>query len=362
MEIAFYILSSLCVLGGILPQINNQHWVFRIFDFGKVQLAFIQTLVIGLGFLFIKNYTNFFWITQSINILLVGYHTYILRRYTPLYRLKRNPKEADKASDLISILSINVYQFNTEYQLLLNLIREQKPQMLLTLESNKDWENALSEIENDYPYTKKVAQENTYGIHLYSKLPFEKILVNYFVADDLPSIEAVIKTPEGLTFTLFGVHPPPPSPTEEPNSKERDGELLCIAKRINEIKTPVVVVGDFNNVAWAKSSILFKKTSGLLDPRIGRGFISTFHAKYKLLRFPIDLFFHSERIQVDTFKTLAPINSDHLPLYCEFFITEENHRTEEVYAKLESDEKEEVEEMIHDGKHEISSRPSVATE
>lgn len=345
-----------------MPLINNQHWVFRMFDFGKVQLTFIQIFVIAAGFFLIKEYDTIFWLTQSVNFLFVGYHTFILRRYTPLYRLKRNPKTVDKASDLISILSINVYQFNTKYQLLVDLVQEIKPQMLLTLESNKDWENGLAEIEKDYPFCKKVAQENTYGMHLYSKLPFENIKVNYFVADDLPSIEAVVKTPEGLTFTLFGLHPPPPSPTEEPNSKERDGDLLSVAKRVKETENPVIVVGDFNNVAWAKSSILFKKTSGLLDPRIGRGFVSTFHAKYKFLRIPIDLFFHSERVQVDAFKTLRPINSDHLPLYCQFFITKSNHRSEEVYSKLKSDEKEEVEEMIKKGKHEMSNRPTIATE
>lgn len=361
MQITFFILISLCLVAGILPHINHQHWVFRIFDFGKVQLTAIHAGVTVFGFLSIKNYSNPFWAIQIISFIFICYHFYVLRRYTPLYRLKRSPKSAKKASSLLSILSVNVYQFNTKYHLLLDLIKESKPQLVLTLESNKAWENALNEIEKDYPYSKKVAQENTYGMHLYSKLPFEKIQVNYFIADDLPSIEAVVKTPEGLTFTLFGVHPPPPSPTEEPNSKERDGDLLSTAKRAKKTKNPVVVVGDFNNVAWAKSSILFKKTSGLLDPRIGRGFVSTFHAKYKLFRFPIDLFFHSENIQVETFKTLAPINSDHLPLYSTFFITQENHRTEEVFGELENEEKKEVDEMIEDGKHEMSNRPRVAT-
>jgi hypothetical protein len=46
------------------------------------------------------------------------------------------------------------------------------------------------------------------------------------VADDL--IEAKITTADNFKFT-FAVHPPPPSHYEE-NSKERDGELLSIAK------------------------------------------------------------------------------------------------------------------------------------
>jgi hypothetical protein len=62
-------------------------------------------------------------------------------------------------------------------------------------------------------------------MHLYSKLKITKHSVHYFVADDLPSIEAKITTADNFKFTFFAVHPPPPSPTEEENSKERDGEL-----------------------------------------------------------------------------------------------------------------------------------------
>jgi hypothetical protein len=41
------------------------------------------------------------------------------------------------------------------------------------------------------------------------------------VADDCP----VLRQKNNFKFTFFAVHPPPPSPTEEENSKERDGEL-----------------------------------------------------------------------------------------------------------------------------------------
>jgi hypothetical protein len=61
-------------------------------------------------------------------------------------------------------------------------------------------------------------------MHLYSKLKITKHSIHYFVADDLPSIEAKITTADNFKFN-FAVHPPPPSPTEEENSKERDGEL-----------------------------------------------------------------------------------------------------------------------------------------
>ena len=186
--------------------------------------------------------------------------------------------------------------------------------------------------------------------------------MNYHIADDLPSIEAALFTKEGIPFTFFGVHPPPPSPTEEDNAKERDGELLAVGKKIKETKGSVIVAGDFNNVAWARSSLLFRKTSELIDPRIGRGFVSTFHAKYRLLRFPIDLFFHSPDIFVEDFKTLRPIGSDHLPLFCSFFINKEEEIQEEETESLKEEEKKEVDKIIQDGINEEGNRDAIATE
>ncbi len=124
----------------------------------------------------------------------------------------------------------------------------------------------------------------------------------------------------------------------------------------------MVVVGDFNNVAWAKSSILFRNTSKLIDPRIGRRFIATYHARYRLLRFPIDLFFHSTDIFMEDFKTLRNIGSDHLPLFCEFFINQKEDMQEEAVERLEKGKEEEVEEMIDDGINENNDRPAVAAE
>ena len=98
--------------------------------------------------------------------------------------------------------------------------------------------------------------------------------------------------------------------------------MMSVAKIIKETdRDEVVVIGDFNNVAWASSSRRFRRISGLIDPRFGRGLISTFHTKYALLRIPIDLMFHGEKILIKELKRLESIESDHFPLFCSFAIT-----------------------------------------
>lgn len=199
-------------------------------------------------------------------------------------------------------------------------------------------------------------------MHLYSKLKPIKVLTHYFVADDIPSVEAIFQTQDGYKFVFYGVHPPPPSPTEETTSKERDGDLLSIAKRVRNCELPVLVTGDFNTVAWAKASLLFKKTSKLIDARIGRGILSTFHAKYWLFRIPLDLVFHSPEIFIDELTILPDVNSDHFPVGCTFHINLLNKTQENRIDDLEKFEMQEVDELITEGKTENSdNRETMAT-
>ena len=360
METTYYLLSGLLIFSSLIPLIQDQHWFFRIFDFGKVQIFILQLIVLVVAFVFLP-YTTAFYICQAALVCCMIYEVYLLYPYTPFYKIEKKIK-TEKSSKSIKIISTNVYQFNKEYNRFLNFIQRENPDVVLTMESDKDWEQALQVLKNDYPYFCEVGLDNTYGMHLYSKFQFANCKVHYFVADDIPSIEATLKTTDGFEFVFFGVHPPPPSPTEENNSKERDGELLSVAKKVKNNNKPTIVVGDFNNVAWAKSSVLFRKTSGMIDPRIGRGLISTFHAKYRLLRFPIDQMFHSTDVFVEELKAMENIGSDHLPLYCKFFIDKQNDDQEDLVEHLEKDDIAEVNEMIADGKAEESDRETVVTE
>ncbi|TKS56138.1 endonuclease/exonuclease/phosphatase family protein [Mesohalobacter halotolerans] len=325
-----------------------QHWVFRNVAFAKIQLSVLQTILL---IILLIQFSYLSDISKMLSVLIVMtwlHNLIILFPYTPIY--PKESKRIETTQETLSFLSVNVYQYNQQYHLLIDLIKRLKPDILLTVESDKHWEKALEDVEDLFRYAKKVPQDNTYGIHFYTKLKAKSIQVNYFVAKDLPSIEADLISKNGDEFTFFGVHPPPPSPTEETTSKERDADILALGKRIQKLNQPCLVVGDFNNVAWSKSSKLFKKSAQLLDPRIGRGFISTFHAKYLFFRFPIDLIFHSKSIYVQKLKTEKPINSDHFPLYGEFVVKPDVYKQHCDTAKPTEGEKETIEEMIEDGK------------
>jgi endonuclease/exonuclease/phosphatase (EEP) superfamily protein YafD len=104
-------------------------------------------------------------------------------------------------------------------------------------------------------------------------------------------------------------------PNYNPRSTERDAELLIIGREMKQKQVPAVVLGDLNDVAWSQTNDLFRATSGLLDPRIGRGFYHTFNAKWPLIRFPLDHFFHSRHFRLVDFRRLPKFGSDHFPVY-----------------------------------------------
>lgn len=150
---------------------------------------------------------------------------------------------------------------------------------------------------------------------LYSKLELIDAKVKFLVEDIVPSIHARVRLKSGQDVVLRCLHPPPPFPTEDKRSTERDVELLMVGKEVKAFDDPVIVMGDLNDVAWSRTNYMFQDISGLLDPRIGRGFYNTFRAKYPFMRFPLDHCFHSNHFRLVDFKRLAYYGSDHFPVY-----------------------------------------------
>ena len=237
-------------------------------------------------------------------------------------------KAADTIDDtkLIKIMTANVLTPNRNAKELIALVREYQPDILVTLESDSWWQTQLDILEIDYAYAIKCPLDNLYGMHVYSKLPMMNSQTEYLVEPDKPSMHALAILPSGHKVRVHFLHPAPPSPTENEESSERDAELIIVAKSVAEADTnvPVIVTGDLNDVAWSETTRLFRKISGLLDPRVGRGMFNTFHANYWFLRWPLDHLFHSSHFTLNRIKRLRSFGSDHFALYTELVFTADN--------------------------------------
>lgn len=337
------VLSLIFSLVSYFPLIPSKHWIFRFFDFVRIQLLAILALLFIWGivqFSFSPAYASI----MAIVFVTMVYHFIVIYPYLP-----KGKKEQAQTKQQLTALCVNVQQENDEYKKLLDIINEVQPDILLTTETNAEWEQQLKGIEKYYSHITRVPKENRYGMHFYTKLEVKEAKVHYIISEEYPSIEAIVKDEDGKEFLFWGVHPPPPSPTEKPTAKQKDAELLQLAKLIRESDLPTIVSGDFNNVCWSKTSRLFSEISCLLDARINRGIYATFPAYLPYLGFPLDLLFHSDEIAVNNIQVLKNIGSDHLPLQFEFNILQEK----DTKPELSNGKKKMIAEEVQEGKEAI---------
>ncbi len=309
------ILCVVAVLATLAPLLKKDDWWIRAFDFPRVQIT-IFTILVFIALFFIPGKNDFWHYLLGLSLIAcTGYQLKRIYPYTWLSKkqVMKNQQAAESAH--ISILVANVLTPNRRAKDLLRIIKTRSPDIVLTLESDTWWEQQLQPLDTTYPYTVKKPLDNLYGMHLYSRLELIAPEVKFLVEEDIPSIHTTIKMRTGHHVRLYCLHPTPPSPTESETSTERDAELLIVAKHIKERNKSAIVAGDLNDVAWSPTTRLFQKISGLLDPRMGRGFFSTFHAKYPFMRWPLDHIFHSNDFTLMSIERLPYFGSDHFPLF-----------------------------------------------
>ena len=329
------------VTGTILSFFRHPHWIFRVWDFPRVQMATIATAGAAL-------WSRLFFRGRATDAALlgataaaVGWQMYKIHPYTPLTGKQVKDAGRPDPENTISLLMSNVLMENEEHEKLIAIVKQRQPDVLLAVETDERWATALEEaLGDEYPHRQLHPQDNYYGMVLFSKLPM-KAKVRFLVQDDIPSIHARLQLRSGIEVELHGLHPRPPEPIRDQDSAPRDAELIVVGRNIEKEKkdTPTIVAGDLNDVAWSETSQLFVRLSGLLDPRVGRGFYNSFNAKNPMARFPLDHIFHSKHFRLAALERLPPIGSDHFPIFASLQYAPDAPVVQEEEPKKRGDEK-----------------------
>ncbi len=308
---------ALLALLTLLPVLRHDRWWIRGLDFPRLQLALLALVLVILPLWSLEWSSLHAWTMVLISTVCLVYHSWWILPYTRLHptevRRVRALSEADR-KNRIAIMTANVLTSNRKAGQLLELVKEHRPDLLVTLESDRWWQQQLDVLEGDYPYSIKCPLDNLYGMHVYSRYPLENIAIQFLVEVDVPSMHAEVVLPSGERIVVHCLHPAPPSPTENETSSERDAELLVVGRSVADSEASTIVTGDLNDVAWSATTRLFRKISGLLDPRIGRGMFNSFHAGNPLIRWPLDHLFHSEHFVLEDIRRLPEFGSDHFPV------------------------------------------------
>ena len=357
------ILSAIVIWLSFWSLIPRDEWWFRGADFPRLQILFI-----GIIAFFLLLFWQRVWDLKReiIFVLLIAALAFQLKMvlpYTFLWKKQVAQVRSEQldSSKQISVLVSNVLTPNDQYHLLIEHIQKFQPDLVLTLETDQTWQNHLKVIEQDYPYRVPVPLDNLYGMHLYSKLKLVDTDVKFILSDEIPSIHTTAILPSGQAVKLYCLHPKPPSPMEAKDSTLRDAELLIVGDQIKDLDESCIVMGDLNDVAWSRTTRLFQRISGLLDPRVGRKYVNTFHADYKFLRWSLDHLFHSTDFALVQMQRLPHIGSDHFPI----FVTLQTGRVfEQIQEELEQSDadEQEAQEAIQEGIEKAEKEEKIVTD
>lgn len=311
LRVAFIAIALLLIVGSFLPLWQTDEWWVRYWDYPRLQVAGLLLLA---GTLLLS--LNWRWsrgeVALGIGLLaaLVWQVTHFVE-YLPFWPKQVAGTENCAPGQRLTLLNSNVLMDNRQFDRQLAMIREQDADVLLLLETGPEWADHLRALYPNYPYHLAEPAPTTYGMMLLSRLPMKGV-VRHRLQAGVPSIDALVQLRGGEVVEVKALHPEPPWPGDD--SGERDAELVQAGKEIRASGRAGVVLGDLNDVAWSRSSRLFRKVGGMGDPRVGRGLYPTFTAQYPLLRWPLDHLFVTPHWRLLDVTRLGPTGSDHFPI------------------------------------------------
>lgn len=232
-----------------------------------------------------------------------------------------NPLSRSAATGELRVLTANINTQNRSYEKVLTMVREEKPDIAVFLEVDDTWVSQLQSLKDILPYDFGQANPYNLGIAVYSRFPLEDAAIDFFETDRNPSILANL-TVENQSISLVAAHPFPPM--RRSFFHTRNLQLDQIGQYVQQLETPVVLLGDLNITMWSPYYKRFARNTGLQNARRGFGVLPTWpmpgtyavlpDLMHLMLQIPIDHCLVSPDIKVAAIHTGQDVDSDHLPL------------------------------------------------
>lgn len=344
MEILIWAIIVFLGLFTILPFSKISHGFVRAAAFPRLQILCVALLTAVAAYFTLEGQNV--WMTIGLLLAISLVQAAYIARFTPLWHRqtrRADPPLSEETDRHVSILASNVKMSNRAYDKLLKVIKDESPDLLILLEVDTGWIEALEPLRDEYQDVVERAHDNGYGIALYSKHKLFDVEIRDLLVEDVPSIRTGVELRSGEKFRLYGIHPEPPVPSHD--TEGRDSEIALVGFEAADDQLPAIVCGDLNDVAWSSTTRRFQRLSCLLDPRVGRGFFNTFDARIPLIRWPLDHLFHDARFRLLEMKRLPKIGSDHFPILFRLALGDDE-RAKEKPQEAGDEEEQDAKEMI----------------
>ncbi|UBF29156.1 endonuclease/exonuclease/phosphatase family protein [Kovacikia minuta CCNUW1] len=261
------------------------------------------------------------------NLILVGLFcaAILLTEIVPWYLY--TPGIPGETAEKVRVLSSNISPRNRDFSKVLALVRQEKPDVAVFMEVTNEWVNQLQSLDDILPYSSVRMLPARVGMMVLSRIPLEQPAIAFFGTDQPPiqlkkaSILATLMIQEQPVHLIAAHLATPVHPT---TFEARNKQLNRMSTYVQQLKLPVVLVGDLNTTQWSPYYRNFVHETGLRNTREGRGILPTWPIRIKfwelpsvlswLVSIPIDHCLISPNITVADIRTGSDVGSDHLPL------------------------------------------------
>ncbi|MFN7947051.1 MAG: endonuclease/exonuclease/phosphatase family protein [Blastocatellia bacterium] len=222
------------------------------------------------------------------------------------------------------IVLSNVLWKNKNYAAIIELLRQENPDLFILAEVDKLWLEAMKPLRGSYPHLLTV-WEHDGMLACFSRYPLKGLRTD-------GNFQAIIATVDfgGRSVSLAALHPPPP--TNGRDFRKRNEQLATATQLARQLPKPLLLIGDLNASLWSPYFADLVSESGLKAAAKGFGVLPTWPNflavrdepkslnLYPLLRIPIDHCLVSPDIAVTDCRTGPRVGSDHLPLIVDLLI------------------------------------------
>ncbi len=228
-----------------------------------------------------------------------------------------SPPAEPQETVTVRVMLANVLTRNPDKEAVLDAIRAEEPDVLVLLEINGEWEEALEALETEMPYGFALPRKGNFGIALRSRLKLSAPLPFRLVEEWAPGVRARVPLGEERSFLLLGSHASPPVSPE--GYQLRNRQLAALADAVTEADGPVVVMGDLNISLFSPQYRAFRDSASLVNSRQGYGILPSWPAYWPdLMRIPIDHILSTPDLVCTRCRTVPLPGSDHAAIVADY--------------------------------------------
>lgn len=231
-----------------------------------------------------------------------------------MIRQRMKPSEPEPLPVQLKVAHVNLSNVR-DPAALMKIFRESNAELLSVHEVTPAWSQWLEDsLGTMYSQRHVMVDIGIFGMGIFSNLALEN--VDTFYSQDIPVLRGCL-TKDGQTACFVSIHTEPA--LNDYSLKRLETQLNDLSSEINKMDVPIIVMGDFNAVSWAKEIQTFLDSTGLMESRTG--FIDQSPVSWDV---PIDHIFFSSRLSCAGFNNINGKLDQHIGITGDYQFKQQN--------------------------------------